>query len=128
MEINRQDLKTEQEIFDYVCQHLAKQGRSAVDQGGLCRYRMEDGRMCAVGCLLTDEEAERTGEGAGVSKALLPARLEPHRKFLKKLQEAHDVFDSKLGLCTKLSLIAQEHYLSPSAIELIKEWNGSNGG
>lgn len=53
-------LNTDQEIFDTVARHLLNQGkRSAVvdsDIGGNgCRYRTDDGLMCAVGCLINDE-------------------------------------------------------------------------
>lgn len=45
-----------QEIFDTVAHHLLTQGEQSL--GGTvdgCAYRGDDGRKCAVGCLIPDE-------------------------------------------------------------------------
>jgi hypothetical protein len=54
---------TAQEVFDKVVAHLRKQNKKSLisfpDDDGIttrCRYRGPDGLMCAVGCLITDEE------------------------------------------------------------------------
>jgi hypothetical protein len=51
-----------QQTFDRVLAHLRAQGVPASD-GGKCCYRTEDGRMCAVGCLIPDEEYDPGIEG-----------------------------------------------------------------
>jgi hypothetical protein len=83
-----------QEIFDKVLTHLRKQGKAAVNDNGDCMYRAADGRQCAAGCLITDEEYEPQMEGRMVgyllNKGQLPARLVPHVEFLRDLQDVHD--------------------------------------
>jgi hypothetical protein len=89
---------TEQDIFDQALAGIRKQGRPSMDGGGFCLYRGPGGTKCAVGHLLTDAEYERYMEGRspttlrldGSYAVPMPARLEPHRKFLVALQEAHD--------------------------------------
>ena len=50
---------TDQELFDAVVTHLlGMDGRCATGEGA-CLYRGPDGTACAVGALMTDEEAGR---------------------------------------------------------------------
>lgn len=44
----------EQEIFDFVVNHIRKQGGPALNNLS-CAYRTEDGLKCAAGCLIADE-------------------------------------------------------------------------
>ena len=94
-------LTTAEEIFDYVEAHLRNQGqRSRAKTGiirGLCRYRGPEGLMCAVGCLLADDEYDSGMEYNNiytlVSDGILPdipCRLRPHIKMLAELQDLHD--------------------------------------
>lgn len=52
--------KSLQEVFDYVATHMFTQNeRSLLPNGSVCcAYRGSNGRMCAVGCLITDDEYE----------------------------------------------------------------------
>lgn len=53
---------------DKIEQHLIRQKARAATPGGQCRYRTEDGLMCAVGCLITDADYnEITMESRSVS-------------------------------------------------------------
>lgn len=79
-----------QEIFDTVTDHLRSQGRRSVNEEGDCMYRGPDGLMCAVGCLLTDDEVEDINEGWAVDQIILPERLKNHSELLYALQQAHD--------------------------------------
>lgn len=57
---------TLQEIFDKVYAHLKKQGKPALgpgEYGPLCRYRTDDGLMCAAGCLIPDDLYDPEIEG-----------------------------------------------------------------
>ena len=85
-------LSGKQEIFDYAIKHLKNQGtQSMVGPGhGICGYRGHDGTMCAVGCLLADDEYEPDMEGKGVYKIVLPPRLANHVFLLQELQRLHD--------------------------------------
>lgn len=51
--------KSLQEVFDYVASHLLTQNdRSLLPDGNGCAYRGDNGRTCAVGCLIADDEYE----------------------------------------------------------------------
>jgi hypothetical protein len=57
---------TAQEIFDKVSNHLLTQNAQSLDNGS-CVYRTEDGKHCAVGCLIPTEFYSERIEGMGVS-------------------------------------------------------------
>jgi len=85
---------TNQEAFDKMVAHLRKQGRRA-DKNGVCRYRTEEGLMCAVGCLLTDDEYKPGMEGMGV-EAMMAAydiRFGVNENLLAEMQDTHDAWD-----------------------------------
>lgn len=47
---------TQQQIFDKVVVHLHEQNEQSMNaESGGCAYRGDNGLMCAVGCLITDE-------------------------------------------------------------------------
>jgi hypothetical protein len=88
---------TAQEVFETVARHLLTQGRQSINAKGHCAYRGAEGRMCAVGCLITDDEyAPVMDEGNDGSvlglqyKRLLPERLVGHVDLLTDLQRLHD--------------------------------------
>ncbi len=123
------ELETEQEIFDYVCMHLAKQQRRAgvVEDGVFrCKYKTEEGLMCAAGCLLTEEELQLTAEGVSIDHQELPLRLHTHTDLLKSLQDAHDKADSPAAsdMQGRLRTVARCYALNEEAIEQITEWRG----
>lgn len=78
--------------------HRLMDGTGRATERGSCAYRTTDGHACAVGCLLTDAEAQaiidddRNGQGVHVltNAKLLPRRLEPHYGLLSDLQAVHD--------------------------------------
>jgi hypothetical protein len=88
------------DVFNYVVGHLRKQGCQSLQEGedGGCAYRGDGGTMCAVGCLITDDEYDPRWEGDGIyhlitgecSPPALKKRLEPNCKMLMDLQEFHD--------------------------------------
>ena len=85
-------LVDKKEIFDYVVNHLRQQGTPALSRYGQCAYRGINNTMCAVGCLLADDEYVPAFEGMGV-KSLeleLPHRLREHVVMLQSLQNFHD--------------------------------------
>lgn len=98
-----------QEAFNKVCAHLKQQGTRSMTDDGACAYAGDDGRACAVGCLLPREigesldtivndtswsgilnAADRGDEQAVEASALLSG-VEP--RLLKHLQSAHDDAD-----------------------------------
>jgi len=87
-------LTTREEIFDYVESHLKNQGQRSIPPRGAVfidgAYRGEDGTMCAVGCLLADDEYDPGMENLSVEVVSLPERLIPHTWMLADLQSFHD--------------------------------------
>ena len=85
---------TNQEIMDIQWDWwvVQKRPRCAVrrtdGEGTVCRYRGENGSKCAVGVILTDEEAVRY-EGASIDRSDIGDpnhRLSPNYEFLAELQ------------------------------------------
>ena len=85
---------TNQEAFDKMVAHLRKQGRKA-QENGTCRYRTKNGLMCAVGCLLTDDEYKRGMEGMGVEhmQRLYGVLQDLDPPLLAEMQDTHDAYD-----------------------------------
>jgi hypothetical protein len=103
---------TPQEIFDTVVQHLRKQGsksllteqqcRDLMEPPGACAYRGENGKKCAAGILISDEEYLPEMEGYNFNGLLqevirgktappsLGQRLSPHWDLIRALQHIHD--------------------------------------
>ena len=55
---NYKPVKTFQDAFNHIVNHLLVQNRSATEYGGTCKYRVfynyEEPGKCAVGCLISD--------------------------------------------------------------------------
>lgn len=98
-------LQTRSEIFNYVVEHLRRQGKQSVlsDNGWLvpgastCAYRGAGETMCAVGALIADDEYDPSWECCPVEflfdedvPASLRERLAPHEEMLTDLQHFHD--------------------------------------
>ena len=101
-------LRGKKEIFDYVVTHLKNQKSQSMGSiyfaddddydvdldGYTCAYRGLDNKMCAVGCLIADDEYEPSMEDENVPRLIvlgkLPARLVPHESMLLELQGLHD--------------------------------------
>lgn len=90
---------TPQEIFDTSVSRLLKQGRGAYDiSAQSCRYRTDDGLMCAVGILFNEEEMEACADIFGSASYLvsygkrvnLRPFFEEHMDLLSVMQWAHD--------------------------------------
>lgn len=91
---------TPQEIFDRVIDHLLTQGKPA-RQKNACLYLTDDGLKCAVGCLLTEEQArEWDSRENGSSLGFImqaddlkhpPAQwMRDSEILLRQLQQLHD--------------------------------------
>lgn len=87
-----------QEVFDKVSDHLLTQGKRSTNNGS-CKYRSDEGYMCAVGCLIKDEFYDPKMEGSvaddeGVLYVLRNSGINvssnTDRKFLLDLQIIHD--------------------------------------
>ncbi len=110
---------SKQAIFDKVSVHLMKQMKKSkgVTQNSygneVCRYRSDDGLSCAVGCLLTDQEAHVADQhpNGAASQIPLPYKLRRNKEFLEQLQSIHDL--SHVGIWyNKLKEAAEQNKLS----------------
>ena len=89
---------TLQEIFNRVSQHLLAQGEQSTRRGGGCAYRGDNGKACAVGCLIKDEAYKPVIEGLSTERAevrrALMASIGPVSgkafDLLSELQIVHD--------------------------------------
>jgi len=124
---------TNQSVFDYVCQHLAKQGRRSArddedrDTPYGCLYRGPEGTMCAVGCLIPDAEYDKSIEGMSIlnmKESQVPIELIPFKRneLLYKLQDAHDRALSPVRLREMLNKIAAYYGLHDDQITHITTW------
>jgi hypothetical protein len=100
---------TTQEIFDTVATHLFTQGERALSADGACMYRAPDGRKCAAGVLIDDNEYNPAMEGTTFGGGrhgdqrlshLWPMRLVQHINLITTLQTVHDANDNDYWLTT----------------------------
>lgn len=120
-----------QEIFDKVAKHLIQQGCASVhEELNECRYRTDEGLMCAVGCLIPDEIYKRNMEGLAAEDLLrafpeveefLGVEVNEDRCFISTLQHAHDnhLSSSPKGMeawKTRMCRIAEEFSLDCSVL------------
>jgi len=129
-------MKTAQDVFDQVATHLLTQKERALvsvaNKNVRCAYRGVDGRKCAVGCLIADEDYNPAMEGACVAwvrraladeawltseNALLKQWLEksgyePLMLLLEDLQTLHDEVSVIEEWPEILQSIAEKHGVS----------------
>jgi hypothetical protein len=113
---------TQQEIFDIVARHLLTQNAKA-HRGDKCVYRAEDGKKCAIGCLIPDDVYSPDMEGQSILSLLesdvwtkkLPFSLDD-AEFLGYLQAIHDWHDLSVWK-DKLQEIATKYQLNDSVLK-----------
>lgn len=95
--MNELDPKNKQQIFDFVFEKINEQGRTSSNEDGGCEYRGSDGRKCAIGHLMRDDEYHDYYEGIGICYDNFQnpvARWAGDKgfdlEFLSSLQDAHD--------------------------------------
>ncbi len=116
---------TKQETFNKVVKHLRRQKTQALQNDGFgCAYRGDDGKKCAVGCLIPDSlyvpwmEGNEAGEQR--MRALLQL-LEIDVQLANDLQKVHDnQMNDDYNERTEFALecVALEHGLKMPEIEL----------
>lgn len=80
-----------QGIFNTVVLHLAQQGGPAIDLNGHCAYRTNNGRKCAAGVLLSDDDYKPEMENRTACTAEVgPFLPTGHLSLIRRLQMAHD--------------------------------------
>ena len=86
---------TNQEILDKVANHLLTQNEKAYNEDEhSCAYLDPEGRKCAVGCLIPDDQYSKELEGAIITSnpklKALPCMQGLDLDFLRDLQMLHD--------------------------------------
>ena len=115
--IKIKSLEDRSEIFNYVIDHLRKQGEQSFSDRNTCAYRGVGGTMCAVGALIADDEYDSKWENKSVDQLLDENLLPPRLKhqfvqdlaMLEDLQRFHDhslefengVFSKRAEACVK---------------------------
>lgn len=98
-------MKTQQEIFDAVLDHLATQKKRSASRSWECQYRTVDGLKCAVGALIPDnlyddgmDNSEKYSGNVeniaqGIKDGVYSSELNwvvTHEDLLHELQRVHD--------------------------------------
>jgi hypothetical protein len=123
---------TLQQVFDKAATHLLKQGERSegyldIDESELvCMYRGPEGRMCAVGALISDEAYSTALEGKRTSSEHVRAALkesgcpvDPTAGGLYvRLQQIHDAAPESEWK-TRLAARAREFNLNTDAIDAL---------
>lgn len=90
---------SEQDIFDHMVQHLARQGKKSI-VGTKCKYRGPENTACAAGACIPDQLYSEAFEGKRISYLLdyYPALtyLRDYQLLLTKLQRLHDLCHSRM--------------------------------
>jgi len=105
-------------FFDTAVRGLASQSfERSVGDGGRCSYRGKNGRKCAVGYLIPDREYHREMEYHNAHETLRDhPRLRRYRKWLTRLQGAHDAADSPGDMVQRLYAFASHERLDPEVL------------
>jgi hypothetical protein len=117
---------TRQQIFDHVCNHLAKQKKRSWDPvSGNCMYRYK-GLSCAVGSLFIDEDYDPEMDNRSLSARPLIEHWFPAAfrvaALCRDLQAAHDSSGDAEDIRDKLREASEKYKLNPEAADLITEW------
>jgi hypothetical protein len=96
---------TRQQMFDFMLNHLRNQGGPSVDEDfgdSACMYRGNNGRMCAIGCMIPDRLHNPKLEGLAANEYLRDAREsidKETRDFFDNAQHnLHDVLSKEYFL------------------------------
>lgn len=106
---NRPNLRTNQELYSTVRQHLLSQGRKSVrftaDGTTSCAYRGWDGTKCAIGCLIPDSSYQPYMEGESIK--------------ISYMLEVIGIYDNSEGASRLPAILQALHdHLEPSEWEL----------
>ena len=119
-------LKTDQQVFDAVCSHLAQQKQQAKGDRNCMYYVRSNGHRCAIGGVVPVKTAQYlevhySSEGVDDIPGLsIPETVS--EELLRDLQLAHDWPYSKESLHRELHRVAEEYDLDDSKVKLITEW------
>lgn len=109
---------TKEQVFDQVAKHLLQQQRESFRENRLmCYYRGSDGLKCAAGCLIGDEEYDKSMEGMtweGLAyEGLVPSK---HLNLIICLQRVHDGFNVE-DWKNELTKVAKEFEIKTNILQ-----------
>jgi hypothetical protein len=110
---------TKQEIFNTVVAGLAAQRFIRSMRGTGCSYRGAEGRKCAAGFLISDEQYRSDMEGYGIKQVIADFNLDlPEISFISSLQGIHDGTETPRDMKRQLVELAIHHSLTiPKELE-----------
>lgn len=83
---------TAQAVFDQIVNHLRAQGEPCKDDLCVCYYRRE-GKSCAAGCLIADDEYKKEYEGRGWDSLANESKVtKEHKDLIYAMQKIHDCY------------------------------------
>lgn len=116
----------QQLMFDHVVEKINEHGLAFDTKHATCMYRTSDGKKCAVGWLISDQEYTPDMEGSQVggliARKILPKRLlgkfvegrYENEILLRDMQYAHDVCagsEDKPDFIVRMKRVAQSYKL-----------------
>lgn len=109
---------TKEQVFDQVTKHLLQQQNRSLSKDGLtCLYRGAEGLKCAAGCLIGDEEYDKSMEGISweglAYGGLVPSK---HLNLIICLQRVHDGFNVE-DWKNELIKVAKDFEIKSSILE-----------
>lgn len=115
--------RTEQEMFDTAVKGLAEQNfKRSIAPNRACVYRSQDGKRCALGHILTDDDVRVLGgvhggtiEGESATSLLVHSKENvPVEKqaFLEDLQCAHDYAENAIDMRIRLQQLGEKYDLT----------------
>jgi len=114
---------TSQQVFDQTAVHLLTQGVKSFDEENHeCRYRGPENRMCAAGCLMTDEEYAALQTDGAVEGTIWGGVVDghslthQHEDLIRDLQKVHDNCNEE-DWKENLIALAAHHNLNTQAID-----------
>jgi hypothetical protein len=135
-----------QEIFDFVLDKLAEQGRPAMNADGSCYYRSPLGLKCAFGWLIPDRlydpriegicaymilkdtaALRRSDERVLCERLRQGLKLAAHYQLIADLQVAHDGNGPEnwlKGWLADMEWVCAKHDLDPTRLYQIKQEKG----
>jgi len=121
-------MKSLQEVFDIVANHLMAQKELAMTPNGrICAYRGAGGRKCAVGVLIRDEDYTPTMEGAAfhlshsVCQALVRNGIDTYQPddmpgLLLRLQQTPDTSHPSMWPKVLRTIAAEYKLITPACL------------
>ncbi len=99
-------LMTQQQAFTKIVTHLRAQNAQSRAGDGVCAYRGKNGRSCAAGCLISDDEYDPYMEQQPVSE-LFDTFPYQTRRVILAMQRIHDdtlpeVWESQFEVAARL--------------------------